>query len=205
MAVDRRAHWDATYAHGEQSRSWFQETAGPSLRALGDARLAPADPVIDIGGGASRLVDGLLERGFTDVTVLDVSPTGLQIARDRLGEKAARVTWLVEDLLTWRPTRPYAAWHDRAVLHFLVDPDSQQAYAAALQEATRPGSVAVLATFGPEGPTQCSGLPVARHDAGSLSRLVGPDWALERGSDQVHRTPSGGAQAFTWAVLRRHR
>lgn len=201
----RQAHWDAAYEQGETNRSWFQGTPTVSLELLESAGVGVADPIVDIGGGAARLVDGLLARGYTDLTVLDVSPVSLGLAQRRLGGRAAAVTWLAQDLLSWAPTRRYAAWHDRAVLHFLVSEPQRAAYREVLAAATGPGSVAVLGTFGPHGPDRCSGLPVSRYDAAQLTRQAGPGWTLLASREELHRTPSGGSQQFTWVVLRRDR
>lgn len=203
MTHELRDHWDRAYALGDHTRSWFQEEAAPSVAAFDAAGVTPADSVIDVGGGASRLVEGLLDLGFDDVTVLDVSPAAIQIARTRAGLRAARVTWLVTDLLEWIPTRTYAVWHDRAVLHFLVTDEDQRRYAAALDRATEPGSVAVIAGFAPDGPTQCSGLPTARHDEVSLAALVGPKWELASSGREVHRTPNDAEQSFLWTTFHR--
>lgn len=195
--------WDAAYGHGDTTRSWFEPHAVQSLRLLDRCGVGPAASVIDVGGGASPLVDALLDRGHTDVTVLDISAVGLDIARSRLGARADAVTWLVADLLTWQPSRSYAVWHDRAVLHFLTTDDARAHYVDALNAATAAGAVAVLATFAPDGPETCSGLPVRRHDADDLAALLGDSWEPIAVDREEHVTPSGGVQPFTWAAFRR--
>jgi trans-aconitate methyltransferase len=163
------------------------------------------DGVVDVGGGASGLVDALLERGHADVSVLDVSADGLAAAQQRLGANARRVRWIVEDLRAWRPDRTWRVWHDRAVLHFFTTDADRQRYLQVLSAATEVGSLAVFATFAPDGPQQCSGLPVARYDAEQLAGLLGSTWRLLLDDREQHATPAGGTQSFTWAALRRDR
>ena len=196
-------HWDSAYNDGDTTRSWYQFQPTMSLQMFDRAGVDPERSVVDVGGGSSPLVDALLERGHNDVTVLDVSVAGLELARRRLGRVAGRVRWLHEDLLTWRPERTYQVWHDRAVLHFLTDDDSADRYLQTLHHATNPGTVAVLATFAPDGPRQCSGFDVSRYDAWGLSDLLGKRWLLIAEDHEDHRTPSGVVQPFTWAALRR--
>jgi trans-aconitate methyltransferase len=196
-------HWDAAYAQGEATRSWFEAEPLMSLRMLDAAGVTASAAVIDVGGGTSRLADALLARGCRDVTVLDISRAALQLARDRLGPEAARVHWVTADIGTWTPGRRYDAWHDRAVLHFLTSEASQSRYLAALRAATRPGSAAVIGCFSPDGPAQCSGLPVARRSAAGLAALLGPEWTLTAEDRELHPVPGGGTQPFTWAAFTR--
>lgn len=197
------AHWDAAYANGETTRSWFQEQPDLSLRMLGSAGVSAADAVIDIGGGASSLAGGLLDRGFGDVTVLDLSATGMRYARHRLGPRAERVQWLAEDILTWQPRRCYQAWHDRAVFHFLTTDRDRRRYLQTLRAATAPGAAAVFGCFAPDGPGQCSGLPVVRYDPAQLAELLGDEWLLISQDREEHLTPAGTIQPFTWVALRK--
>jgi hypothetical protein len=150
-------HWDLTYAQGDRTRSWFQYYPGASLRMLDAAGVTPRDSVIDIGGGASLLVDALLNGGHEDLAVLDVSAAGLRIAQGRLGPAQHTVKWIVADILTWTPQRAYAAWHDRAVFHFITAEQDKHGYLTALSAATKPGSVAIFGCFAPDGPQSCSG------------------------------------------------
>lgn len=197
------SHWDAAYRQGDATRSWYQAEPRPSLRALDEAGATPADSVIDIGGGASRLVDALLDRGHTDITVLDISSIGVGTARQRLGEAARSVSWIIADLLSWTPSRTWAIWHDRATLHFFTDPVERARYVDLLNAATEVGSIAVLATFAPDGPDHCSGLPVTRHDAADLAELLGGGWQQLAADRQQHTTPAGVVQPFTWTTFRR--
>jgi trans-aconitate methyltransferase len=193
--------WDGAYARGEATRSWFEQEPGMSLRMLGSAGVCAADAVIDVGGGASPLAQGLLDRGFSDVTVLDVPETGMQYARRRLGPRAGQVQWLAADVLTWQPGRRYRAWHDRAVFHFQATPGQRRDYLHALSAATAPGAVAVFGCFAPDGPEQCSGLPVARYSPAQLAAELGSQWRLISQNRQEHVTPAGLVQPFTWAAL----
>lgn len=201
--ADPAAHWDDAYALGEATRSWFQQHPALSLRMLDAAGVSAEDSVIDVGGGASPLAGALLELGFTDVTVLDISATGMQYARGRLGPQADRVRWLTADILTWRPERRYQAWHDRAVFHFLTAGQARRQYLQALRAATAPGAAAVFGCFAPDGPRYCSGLPVARYGPPELAGQLGSDWTLTAQDREQHLTPAGAAQPFTWAAFRR--
>lgn len=203
MVEDVRRHWDAAFAQGDENRSWFQEQATTSVAMLEGAGVDPLDPVIDVGGGSARLVDDLLGRGFRDLTVLDVSPLALALAQRRLGGRAGEVVWIPQDLLSWSPIRRYAAWHDRAVFHFLTDPVETERYRSVLSEALEPGGLAMVGAFATDGPTHCSGLEVARYDGPTLAEQVAPRWDVVTELREEHHTPSGGVQPFTWVVLRR--
>jgi trans-aconitate methyltransferase len=196
-------YWNAVYARGETTRSWYQAHADHSLALLERCGVTPDDSLIDVGGGASTLVDDLLDRGYRDLTVLDISTTGVQAARQRLGRAAQRVHWMVADLLSWQPQRTYRVWHDRAVLHFLTKDQARQQYLAALNAATTTGAVAVIATFAPDGPEQCSGLPVTRYGPDDLAELLDPGWSPIADDRVEHTTPAGAIQPFSWAAFRR--
>jgi trans-aconitate methyltransferase len=170
---------------------------------LGAAGVSAADALIDVGGGASPLTGVLLDRGFGDLTVLDISAAGLQRARDRLGPRADQVHWLAADVLSWHPPRRYQAWHDRAVYHFLTTDQHRQQYLRALDAATAPGGVAVFGCFAPDGPQYCSGLPVARYSPAQLARQLGAGWLMVSQDREEHITPAGATQPFTWIALRR--
>jgi SAM-dependent methyltransferase len=199
------AHWDDAYAQGDVARSWFQRQPTISMQMLDAAEVTARDSVIDVGGGASLLVDVLLGRGFRDITVLDISAAGLQYAQRRLGARAELVQWLVADILTWEPRRRYQVWHDRAVFHFLTAPPDRRRYLRVLAAATEPDAIAVFGCFAPEGPPQCSGMPVARYSPAELSDQLGNEWMLIGRDHEEHVTPAGIIQPFTWAVLRRLR
>lgn len=196
-------HWDAAYATGDITRSWYQREPTASLRMLEAAGITTAASVIDVGGGASGLGGALLRLGYADLTVLDIAAAGMAVAQQRLGVDASRISWLTRDLRCWTPERRYDVWHDRALLHFFTTADEQADYVRALDEATHPGSTAVIATFAPDGPDQCSGLPVIQRDARGIAALLGPKWQVVTEEREEHRTPGGGVQPFTWAALRR--
>jgi trans-aconitate methyltransferase len=197
------AHWDAAYAQGDDTRTWFEEHPAMSLRMLGSTGVTAADAVIDVGGGASPLTGALLDRGFSDLTVLDISAAGMQHARDRLGPRAGQMHWLTADVLSWHPPRRYQAWHDRAVYHFLTLEEHRQQYRRTLDAATAPGAVAVFGCFAPDGPQHCSGLPVARYSPAQLARQLDAKWLLISQDREEHITPAGTIQPFTWVALRR--
>lgn len=196
-------HWDAAYGRGEREVSWFQPVPAPSLKMIDAVGIGPAASVVDVGGGASRLVDELLDRGFSDLTVVDLSAAALDDARTRLAGRAHRAHWAVADVRTWRPGRRFDLWHDRATFHFLIEPADRDAYLATLDTATTSGSIAIFATFAPDGPERCSGLPVARYDADQIAAALGSDWQPIARDHEDHATPFGTTQSFTWAALRR--
>lgn len=190
-------HWNRLYRGKPAAElSWYESHAGRSLRAIQEAGVPAGAPILDIGGGASVLVDDLLMQGYTDVTVLDLAPAALDQSRDRLGPAAERVTWIAADVTAFHPTRRYAVWHDRAALHFLVRPREQEQYVAVLRSALASRGHVILATFGPGGPTRCSGLPVQRYSAERLSALLGPGFELRGSVLEDHHTPAGMAQRF---------
>ena len=197
------AHWDIAYAQGDDIRSWYEKHPDMSLRMLASAGLSAADALIDVGGGASPLTRTLLDRGFRDLTVLDISAAGMQHARDRLGSLAGQIHWLTADVLSWHPQRHYQAWHDRATYHFLTTDDHRQQYLRTLDTATAPGAIAVFGCFAPDGPQDCSGLPVARYSPAQLARQLGTKWMLISQDREEHITPAGIIQPFTWIALRR--
>lgn len=196
-------HWDSAYALGDTTRGWYQPEARMSLRVLTDLSVPPSASIVDIGGGASVFVDGLLESGFTDVTVLDHSPVGLRIARERLGARASTIHWIETDLLDWTPARTYDVWHDRAVLHFLLDEDERVGYGRTLHAATAPGSIAIIGVFGPQGPDMCAGLPVRRYDPDDLANVLGSPFDILSAEVADHIRPDGDAQQYLWCVARR--
>jgi len=201
--AEAATHWDAAYAQGDETRSWFEELPYMSLRMLDSAGVSAADAVIDVGGGASPLSGALLDRGFRDLAVLDISAAGMQHARDRLGSRADQVHWLTADVLSWHPQRHCHVWHDRAVYHFLTTEEHRQQYLRTLDMATARGAVAVFGCFAPDGPQHCSGLPVARYSPAQLARQVGANWLSISQDREEHITPAGTIQPFTWVALRR--
>jgi 2-polyprenyl-3-methyl-5-hydroxy-6-metoxy-1,4-benzoquinol methylase len=201
MSDQRRSHWDGVYsAKRETEVSWFQQHPGRSLELIRRGGLSAGARVIDVGGGASRLVDALVEDGLA-VTVLDVSATALDQAQARLGERAASVEWLVADVTRWRPSRPFALWHDRAVFHFLTDPADRAAYRTCLESALEPGGQVVIGTFALDGPDRCSGLPVVRYGAAELAAELGERFTLIDAATEQHLTPAGKSQSFQFCRL----
>jgi len=203
-AEERRSHWERVYAtRVETEVSWFQADPVPSLEALALAGANGESSVIDIGGGASRLVDRLIHDGWVDVTILDVSAAAVAAAKARLGEAAGQARWIVADATAWTPERLHDVWHDRAAIHFLSDPADRAAYVERLRRALRPGGPAVIATFAPDGPERCSDLPVVRYDGPGLAAALGRSFALLKTRRHDHVTPSGAAQRFQFSLFRR--
>lgn len=220
MSTDLGAHWESVYASkSDEDVSWHQLRAETSLRLIEEAAadLPDAAPdrllrVIDVGGGASRLADGLLERGGVDLCVVDVADSGMARARRRLGTRADKIRWLVADVaepLSMVEPAWADIWHDRAAMHFLTDDQQRRGYAENVSRILRPGGCAIIGTFAPDGPTSCSGLAVQQHDGASLAHALssarGADAAyrLAHEEREIHSTPWGAEQMFTWAVLQR--
>jgi hypothetical protein len=201
-APDSRQHWDAVYGRRAATEvSWYEAEPAHSLELIAAAGLAPAAPIIDVGGGASLLVDRLLARGHTDVTVLDLSGEVLVQVGARLGALRQYVTLIEQDIRTFSPARSYALWHDRAVFHFLTDAADRARYRSALLAATAPGSHIIIATFGPQGPARCSGLNTCRYDADSLASELGSHFRLSESHLLEHVTPTGTRQQFLYARI----
>jgi SAM-dependent methyltransferase len=204
QSESRQAHWQNVYAKkGENEVSWFQENPAPSLELIAQVGATSASAIIDIGGGASRLVDKLVERGFKDITVLDLSEAALEAAKGRLGGRAAQVHWIVADATVWEPQKAYDIWHDRAAFHFLTEDRDRAAYVARLEGALKVGGYAVIATFALDGPERCSGLPVVRYDPVSLGQTLGRAFQLVDTRRHAHATPWGSNQSFQFGVFRR--
>ena len=201
---DRKAHWEIVYRDKSETQvSWFQESPALSLELISALAPAPDAAIIDMGGGASRLVDALVGADYGDVTVLDLSQGALQAAQARLGAKAHGVEWIVADATDWRPHRTYDLWHDRAAFHFLTSPEDRARYVQRLTEALAPGGHAIIATFALDGPDRCSGLPIVRYDAAALSAELGGVFTLMDTRAHAHSTPWGSVQRFQFSVFRR--
>jgi ubiquinone/menaquinone biosynthesis C-methylase UbiE len=201
--MDRKAHWETVYATRQPHEvSWFQREAHTSLALI--QRVAPDDmaAIIDVGGGASTLVDGLVAAGYRCVTVLDLSHTALELARRRLGTTASGISWLEADILSADlPPASFDLWHDRAVFHFLTAPADRSRYVGQARRIVRPGGYVLVATFAHDGPTRCSGLPVARYTASALHQEFGPAFRPVESAREEHVTPSGARQAFVYCLL----
>lgn len=178
--------------------SWYQRSPQLSLQMIAATGVAADGAIIDVGGGASTLVDKLLESGYSDVTVLDIASAALERSRARLGDAAKNVIWIEADILHFEPNRSFKLWHDRAVFHFLTEKNQQRHYADLLQKAIEPGGHLILATFGPDGPERCSGLPVQRYSTEELSRLLEPVFELQAQDLEEHKTPRGSVQQFLY-------
>ncbi|WP_159946841.1 class I SAM-dependent methyltransferase [Rhizobium sp. 18065] len=201
--LQARDHWNNVYRHkAENEVSWYEERPDLSVSLLRSAGIGLEAAVVDVGGGASALVDALIGAGQAHVTVVDLSAAALDRARQRLSG-ASGIDWVVADARAWRPERHFDAWHDRAAFHFLTETGDQSAYVAVLKSALLPGGVAVIGTFAPDGPEKCSGLPVVRHDGKSLQRLLGPDFDLLGSISHEHHTPWGSVQKFQFSTFRR--
>jgi SAM-dependent methyltransferase len=202
--MSQREHWQNLYRTKHPSEvSWYQPEAKVSLDLI--RRVAPDldAPIIDVGGGASTLVDGLLDAGYRDVTVLDIAGASLALARTRLGKRAGDVAWAEANILTAvLPRAGYAVWHDRAVFHFLTDPADRARYVAETRESVSPGGHVIVASFAPDGPAQCSGLEVARYSPDTMHAQFGEGFRLLDSVREEHHTPSGTTQAFVYCLCR---
>lgn len=200
--TDDLAHWQRVYRERRpQEVSWYEPAPEVSLELIEEAGLARDAAILDAGGGASSLAAGLLALGYTNITVADISKGALRRAREELGPDAERIAWLQADLRTQELGRRFDLWHDRALLHFMVDPGDLAAYLETLRSALRPSGHLIVATFGPEGPERCSGLPVRRYSGAELSSLLGDEFELLSSRLLLHRTPAGTPQQFLYAHL----
>jgi len=197
-------HWEALYGRKKPDEvSWYRAHLERSLAFVDRAGLDPDAGVIDVGGGASTLVDDLLSRGHTNLTVLDLSAHAIDAAQQRLGGKANGVKWIVGDVTQVQlPAHAYDFWHDRAVFHFLREPAERQRYVAAVRRALRPGGHIVVATFGPQGPEQCSGLEVMRYSGDALHGEFGAEFRQVDSVIESHSTPGGKEQQFVYCYCR---
>jgi len=207
MTAVRQQHWNRVYdARAEDDLTWFETTPALS-RELVEKYLEPGDAFVDVGGGASRLVDILLDEGFGPLAVLDISTSAAAVSKKRLGARSEKVTWIEGDVTKWQPDRAYAVWHDRAVFHFLTKAEDRAAYAQVMVEALRPGGIAVVSTFADDGPEMCSGLPVARYAPEDLARefdaMIPGHLEMIEARRHMHVTPRGSRQSFQYSVFRK--
>jgi SAM-dependent methyltransferase len=197
-------HWQRVYDRREPGEmSWYEPAAEISLALIQEAQLPADAAIIDAGGGTSKLASQLLEAGYTDITVADISPQALQRAQLELTD-IERIHWVQADLRSHNFGRRYDLWHDRAVFHFMVDPTDREHYLATLRASLLPGGHLILATFGPDGPTRCSGLHVTRYSTDQLAALLRPEFKLVSSQQTEHTTPSGATQQFIHVHLRRY-
>jgi SAM-dependent methyltransferase len=202
--MDPKDHWERMYrVKAPTELSWYQPEARVSLDLIRRVAPEPTTPIIDVGGGASTLVDGLLNAGYEAVTVLDLAPAALAIARQRLGERSDRVRWIPADVLDASlPAMAYGVWHDRALFHFLTDPTDRARYVAKTRCAVRPGGHVIVASFSPEGPPKCSGLDVVRYSPEGMHAEFGEGFRLLDSVREDHHTPSRMVQAFVYCLCR---
>ena len=203
-STERTAHWQAIYdTKPLESCSWYQPVPQASLDFIATLNLPLDAPILDVGGGDSLVVDHLLCAGFSDVTVLDISAKAIERAKERLGEEASRVNWVVSDVTDFVPTRKYALWHDRAAFHFLTTAQDREAYLQALRLGTTENSKAIVATFSTNGPVKCSGTAIQQNSEATLAETFAANWSSSRTSIVQHMTPSGGEQEFVFGVFER--
>jgi 2-polyprenyl-3-methyl-5-hydroxy-6-metoxy-1,4-benzoquinol methylase len=199
-----KQHWDNVYTtKAPNAVSWYRPHLERSLALIERAAVAHTAAIIDVGGGESTLVDDLLLRGYRNITVLDVSQTAIDMTKERLGSAAEQVCCLVGDITEIElPQSAYDVWHDRAVFHFLVSPEHRVAYVRQVARSVKPGGHVIVSTFGPEGPTRCSGLEVVRYDADLLHAEFGARFHLVESSKELHHTPFGTTQQFLYCYCR---
>lgn len=202
--MEAKTHWETVYGKkAPDAVSWYAPHLDRSLAYLRKTGVATNGSVIDVGGGESTLVDDLVEAGYSNVTVLDISERALEVARARLGDRKARVTWLAADVLQHQFAKAaYDVWHDRAVFHFMTSEEQRRRYVQQVLQALKPGGFAIVGAFGPDGPTQCSGLPVARYGAEALHEEFGGPFQLVDHSVDTHTTPWGTPQQFVYCYCR---
>jgi len=202
--VDAKTHWEKVYAtKAPEAVSWYRPHLETSLALIERAATGYSTSIIDVGGGESTLVDDLLARSYENITVLDVSQTAIDVTKKRLGLAAEQVHWLVADVTDAQLERSaYDVWHDRVVFHFLTAGEHRAAYVRRVAHAVKPGGHVIVSTFGPEGPTKCSGLDVIRYDAESLHDQFGVRFRLVESSKELHRTPFGTSQQFLYCYCK---
>jgi len=202
--VSREQHWDRIYSTQPlEGLSWFQRHPALSIELIECAGVGTSAAILDVGGGDSLLVDHLLELGYSDLTVLDVSLAALERAQERLGDRAELVSWIATDVSQYRPERVFDLWHDRAVFHFLTGAADRRCYVETLKEALVDGGQAIVATFSLEGPPKCSGLEVRRYSAETLALELGSSFELVESRQQIHRTPARRSQSFVYCRFTR--
>jgi ubiquinone/menaquinone biosynthesis C-methylase UbiE len=203
--MDRKQHWEQVYTtKASNNTSWFQESADQSLELIHNTYLGKDSAIIDVGGGASKLVDDLVEEDYNDLTVLDLSSAALDVAKLRLGKYAESVHWIVGDITRVElPVNRFDVWHDRAVFHFLTDLVDRKAYVEQVMRAVRPNGHIIIATFADDGPEKCSGLPVIRYNPKTLHAEFGDDFILVKHEKEAHHTPFGTIQQFVYCYCRK--
>ncbi len=203
--MNPKNHWENIYLNNPPEKlGWYSPSLRTSLEWIRSLEMNRDARIIDVGGGASFLVDDLIRLGYSSVSVLDISENALSLARERLGEKAEQVTWMVRDVTRADlPLQGYELWHDRAVFHFLTREDEQKKYLDNLNTSLVPGGYLIIAVFAPEAPPKCSGLPVQRYAAEDLVKVIGQDFELIRHQKELHVTPGGVEQMYLYCLFRK--
>jgi ubiquinone/menaquinone biosynthesis C-methylase UbiE len=198
--MNTKSHWENVYATKSFDQvSWYREHLNTSLQMIRGTGVSKDAAVIDVGGGSSTLVDDLLVIGFVDVTVLDISGQALKVAKKRLGQRSGKVEWVEGDVTRVElPESRFDVWHDRAVFHFLTDPNDRRKYVELVKRAVKPGGHVIVASFGPGGPTKCSGLDVVRYSSDSMHDEFGDEFMLVDSVGEIHHTPFGTDQEFVY-------
>lgn len=202
--MDKKNHWEGIYQTKKVDEvSWYQLRSEQTLRLIDSAKLDPKARIIDVGGGTSSLVDCLLERGYKNLSVLDVSEKALTTVKERLDRKTEVVEWIISDILDFQPHKKFDFWHDRAVFHFLTNPKEREKYLEVMSGALNIDAYVLISTFGPEGPEKCSGLPVQRYDSDSIQHTLGSGYQLLSTEQEIHLTPWGSHQQFVHCLFKR--
>ena len=200
---DRQSHWEQVYRSKQSTEvSWYQEYPVQSMRLIEEVVASKGDAIIDVGGGASVLVDTLLLNGYTNLAVLDISESALKCAQQRLCERAGEVEWFAADVTAFEPPHRFSLWHDRAVFHFLTAQSDREKYLSVLRKALEPGAHLIIATFAEDGPEMCSGLPVERYGSEKIMQTLGDAFQLLEQQSERHTTPSDKEQRFNYFLLR---
>ena len=202
--MNRKDHWENIYkTKSPADVSWYQPKPDISINLIEKYAPSKISPLIDVGGGASTLPDHLLQQGYKNISVLDLSSNALEHSKKRLGNNANSITWVVSDVTTFSSTKPYSLWHDRAVFHFLTDETDRKKYAAILNQSVNIGSYIIIAAFAIGGPTKCSGLEIVQYDETKLKKQLGEHFAFVEKVIEKHITPSGNEQAFGYYVFKK--
>ncbi len=202
--MNRKRHWNDAYdGKSESEVGWFQSKPERSLKLIGRSSVPQSSTLIDVGGGASLLVDYLVRDGFTNITVLDISSVALRTAQERLGESMRLINWVEADITQFQTTEQFDLWHDRAVFHFLTQATERKRYVDLLHQTIKPGGYVIIAAFAVGGPKKCSGLDIVQYDAIKLSQELGEVFTLIEQENELHITPSGNEQAFEYYHFKR--
>jgi SAM-dependent methyltransferase len=202
LKVESKEHWQSVYqSKGSSEVSWYQEFPNTSFNLIKETNLKQDQAIIDVGAGASTLIDALVDEGFKDLTVVDISERSLQYAQERLGGFSKKINWITADVTEYKFQRKYDFWHDRAVFHFLTDLNARGKYKQALDQALAVNSYLIIATFALDGPTKCSGLEVESYDAMKLQIELGDKFSLIKSIDENHLTPWEAEQKFTYCLF----